>query len=142
MLQQEVLQQVAVKRSILSRKPNLQKQSLKRFSQSLKLLLEGSLSSFLFEKGILPFVQVAAICSKFRQLLLQTAVEARFSHGIPYNLGISTFGFRTVSWQSQVNLLQPIVLQQVAAYMSEDGEKQNYNHKSSNLRSNCKKSQS
>ena len=54
MLQPEMLQQVAVNMSFLSGKPNLQKQSLKRFSQSLELLIEGSLSSFLSEKGILP----------------------------------------------------------------------------------------
>ena len=61
---------------------------------------------------------VAANCSKFGHLLLQIAVEARFSHGIPYNLGISTLGCRTVSWQSLIDLLQPEVLQQVAANMS------------------------
>ena len=55
MLQPEMLQQVAVNMSFLSGKPDLQKQSLKRFSQSLELLIEGSLSSFLSEKGILPF---------------------------------------------------------------------------------------
>ena len=60
---------------------------------------------------------VAANCSKFEHLLLQIAVEARFSHGIPYNLGISTLGCRTVSWQSLIDLLQPEVLQQVAANM-------------------------
>ena len=68
---------------------------------------------------------VAANCSNFGHLLLQTAVEARFSHGIPYNLGISTLGYRTVSWQSWINLLQPIVLLQVAANMSIDGEMNN-----------------
>ena len=64
---------------------------------------------------------VAANCSNFGHLLLQTAVEARFSHGIPYNLGISTLGYRTVTWQSLINLLQPEVLQQVAANMSNGG---------------------
>ena len=64
---------------------------------------------------------VAANCSKFGHLLLQITVEARFSHGIPYNLGISTPGCRTVSWQSSVNLLQPEVLQHVAANMSNGG---------------------
>ena len=92
MLQPEMLQQVAVNMSFLSGKPKLQKQRLKRFSQSLESLIEGSLSLFLSEKGILPFLLVAAICSKFSHLLLQPAVEARFSHGIPYNLGICTLG--------------------------------------------------
>ena len=55
MLQLELLQQVAIDMSFLSGKPDLQKQCLKRFSQSLELLIEGSLSSFLSEKGILPF---------------------------------------------------------------------------------------
>ena len=64
---------------------------------------------------------VAANCSKFGHLLLQTAVEARICHGIPYNLGISTLGCRTVTWQSLINLLQPEVLQQVAANMSNGG---------------------
>ena len=76
---------------------------------------------------------VAANCSNFGHLLLQTAVEARFSHGIPCNLGISTLGYRTVSWQSWINLLQPIVLQQVAANMSIDGEKHNIQFKRLNL---------
>ena len=130
------------KYEFLSGKSKLWKQRLKRFFQPLDSLIEGSLSFVLSEKGILPSFLVAAICSKFSHLLLQTAVEARFSHGIPYDLGISTLGCRTVTWQSLINLLQPKVLQQVAANMSKDGEKQNYNRKSSNLRSNCKKSQS
>ena len=61
---------------------------------------------------------VAANCSNFGHLLLQTAVEARFSHGISYDLGISILGYSTVSWQSLINLLQPEVLQQVAANIS------------------------
>ena len=64
---------------------------------------------------------VAANCSNFGHLLLQTAVEARFHHGIPYNLVISTLGYRTVTRQSLINLLQPEVPQQVAANMSNGG---------------------
>ena len=66
---------------------------------------------------------VAANCSNFGHLLLQTAVEARFSHGIPYNLGISTLGYRTVTWQSLINLLQPKMLQQVAPNMGNVSKK-------------------
>ena len=84
----------------------------------LGILVQFCMLNYLRRGTHLTNALVAANSSNFGHLLLHTAVEARFSHGISYNLGISILGYRTVSWQSLINLLQPEVLQQVAANIS------------------------
>ena len=81
-LQPEMLQQVAVNMSFLSGKLKLWKQRLKRFFQPLESLIEGSLSSFLSEKGILPFfwlqqfaASLATYCCNLL-LMLDVAMES------------------------------------------------------------------